>query len=501
MSRPGVEVTSAAMAPARGVPTDTGVCFMVGEAAQGPTGRPTRCTSLDEWEATYGERVPGSVMYDSVDAYFHVGGTVLYFQRAIDGALTAQGDATPVAGSGVLTAASEGAWGDGLTLEVVDTPGGTTRRKGKDAPQRSLWLTYPEAQAAGAFMATVKLGGTAVQTSQPMDTADDLLLFLARGSYLSLTDITPGAPLTAGSVALAGGDDGTVPVDDPDAIATAAANIPSELGPGQLIAPGKSDLDHLGALLAAAAVTDRVTLLDGKVSDGPLELANTAGLLRGALEDRYGSLWGPWAVIPGLAPGTDRVVPWSPVQAALCARVDAAGNPNQAAAGRWGEADYVSGLVQEFSAGDRETLLYAGVNTAATVYGAVQAYGFRTLVDPAGPRQEWLELNWARLDMAIKARSKAKGQDYVFSQLDGRGHTLSAFGGVLTGVLMGFYDMDALFGEDPTQAFAVNVGPQVNTIEKLADGILSAVLETRMSPHAELVQIVTVKIPVTVALV
>ena len=68
-------------------------------------------------------------------------------------------------------------------------------------------------------------------------------------------------------------------------------------------------------------------------------------------------------------------MPWSPIQAALCARVDAAGNPNQAAAGRWGEADMCSRLTQEFSAGDRETLLYAGVNTAATVYGAVQAYG------------------------------------------------------------------------------------------------------------------------------
>ena len=110
-------------------------------------------------------------------------------------------------------------------------------------------------------------------------------------------------------------------------------------------------------------------------------------------------------------------------------------------------------------------------------------------------------MNWARLDMAIKARAKQKGQEWVFAQLDGRGHTISAFGGSLTGVLMDYYNMDALFGDDPTQAFAVNVGPSVNTIEKLADGILSAVMETRMSPHAELVQIVTVKVPVTVALV
>jgi hypothetical protein len=436
-----------------------------------------------------------------VDTYFHVGGTVLYFQRCEEGAAAATIAADPVVVGGTLTASSPGAWGNEMTLDVVDTPGGTTQSKGKrGAPSRPSALTYADARAGGAFMATVTVNDKVVQTSQPMDDGNELALFLARGGYMTLTGAT-GVALALGSVTLAGGDDGTVPVTDPDAIGTAAANIPTQLGSGQLIAPGKSDTETHGVLLAAASVSDRVALLDAPLNTPVTDLMDLASLLRGAEEDRYGALWAPWAVIPGLAAGTERVVPWSPVQAALCARVDAAGNPNQAAAGRWGEPDYVTGLTQEFSDGDRETLLYAGVDTAATVYGAVQAYGFRTLSDPKGPRGEWRELNWARLDMAIKARSRAKGQDWLFSQLDGKGHTISAFGGVLTGVLMDFYDRDALFGDDPTQAFSVNVGPQVNTIDKIADGILSAVMPCRMSPHAELVQIVTVKVPVTVALV
>jgi hypothetical protein len=148
-----------------------------------------------------------------------------------------------------------------------------------------------------------------------------------------------------------------------------------------------------------------------------------------------------------------------------------------------------------------ETMLYAGVNTARFVYGQIQAYGFRTLVDPLGGSSQWLELNWARTAMAIVADSEAVAQQYVFTQVDGRGHTIAAFGGALTGVLIGFYNRDALFGDDVTQAFNVNVGPQVNTVEKLADGILSAVLQVRMSPHAELVRIDIVKVPITVALV
>ena len=226
MSRPGVEVSSAAMAPAHGVPTDTGPCFMVGEALQGPTDKPTRLSSLDEFVAVYGERIPGTVSYDSVDAYFHVGGTVLYFMRCEEGAAAATKAADPIVVGGTLTASSPGAWGDTMTLDVVDTPGGTTQSKGKrGAPSRASALTYADTRAGGAFMATVTVNDKVVQTSQPMDDGNELALFLARGGYMTLTGTM--APLALGSVTLAGGDDGTVPVTDPDAIGTAAANIPT----------------------------------------------------------------------------------------------------------------------------------------------------------------------------------------------------------------------------------------------------------------------------------
>ena len=103
--------------------------------------------------------------------------------------------------------------------------------------------------------------------------------------------------------------------------------------------------------------------------------------------------------------------------------------------------------------------------------------------------------------MAIVAEGDATGEDFVFSQLDGRGLDIAAFGGALAGDLIRFYNAGALFGADPTEAFVVNVGPAVNTLPKLADGILSAVVSVRMSPHAELVQIQIVKQPITVSLV
>ena len=125
-------------------------------------------------------------------------------------------------------------------------------------------------------------------------------------------------------------------------------------------------------------------------------------------------------------------------------------------------------------------MLYAGVDTARTVYGSIQAYAFRTLVDPAGPRSGWRELNHARLNMAIVANAEVVGQDFVFSQLDGRGHTIKAYEGDLLGMLGTFYDADALFGDTPEDAYAVNTGPAVNTRRILADGMLKAVLSVRM---------------------
>jgi hypothetical protein len=508
MSRPGVEVTSAASAPPVGVPTDTSVAFIVAEAAMGPTDLPTRVTSMDQFAATYGGRVPGTYGYDALDAAFHEGLGSAYFLRVSDGGVVATKDATALTtAASVINAANPGAWANGLVVTTVTTPALAATDAGKSSkdksagPQRSSLLTYdtPETQAGGTFMATVALGGKVVQTSLPLTTAQDLANFLSQGNYARLTGFTPTSLVAAGSVTLAGGANGTLPMGS-SALANALDNyLPAELGPGQVYAPGRTTLNDHAALLVHASTHNRVAFLDGGVGDDNTILTSMAASLRGSLEDRYGSLWGPWAVIPGIAPGTTRQVPWGALQLGIVARNDATGHVNQAGAGSHGESRYAVDLVQTFTEQEMEDLLYAGVNTARRIYGAIEAYAFRTLVDPAGVRSGWRELNHARLNMAIVAQSEAVGEDYVFGQIDGRGHLISAFGGALAGMLIGFFNDDALFGDDATEAFVVNVGASVNTPAKLADGILSAVLSVRMSPHAELVQIQIVKVPITVA--
>jgi hypothetical protein len=526
MSRPGVEVTSAAAAPPVGVSTDTSVAFIVGEAEMGPTDKATRITSLDQFTATYGDRIPGVVSYDAVDTYFHEGGSTAYFMRLADSsAAVATASASSVAGTGqTANAANPGAWGNDLELDVVTAPGvqteqqsygfgdeadgeettsgGSSSGNGDTEPLTELLTFGAETQATGPqFIATVKLAGKAVQTSIAISTRDDLASFLSQAGWMTLAGPASSSALTAGTVTLSGGSDGAVPVTDSADLVTALDAINRELGPGQVLAPGRSDATSQAALLAHAAATNRFALLDCGPSDTAQTLTSMALALRGADQDRYGSLWAPWAVIPGVAPGTSRTVPWSPIQAALCARNDASGNPNQAAAGSWGISQYALSLTMTYTNTEMEDLLYAGVDTARVVYGAIEAYAFRTLVDPAGPRYQWLQANWARLAMALTAESEAVGEDFVFSQIDGRGLNIAAFNGALAAVCKEFYDDGALYGDDVTEAFVVNTGPAVNTPDTIADGRLRAVLSVRMSPHAELVQIPIVKYPVTQALV
>jgi hypothetical protein len=60
----------------------------------------------------------------------------------------------------------------------------------------------------------------------------------------------------------------------------------------------------------------------------------------------------------------------------------------------------------------------------------------------------------------------------------------------------------SLFGDDAngTDAFTVDVGPDVNTPTTLGNNELHAVIALRMSPGAELVVIEIVAVPVTQAL-
>jgi hypothetical protein len=167
---------------------------------------------------------------------------------------------------------------------------------------------------------------------------------------------------------------------------------------------------------------------------------------------------------------------------------------NQPAAGARGHSRYALSAKYDFTDPDRETLNEGGVNIARNMFNGVRTYGYRTLVDPVEEPQ-WVQLNATRMIMAIKAEAEDIAEGFVFENIDGRGATIGAFYGSLVGMLVPYYERGALYGRSPQEAFAVDVGGQVNTPTTIADGQINAVISVRTSPFGELIQIYIVKRP------
>jgi hypothetical protein len=273
-----------------------------------------------------------------------------------------------------------------------------------------------------------------------------------------------------------------------------------QLGPGQVSAIGLPiDDAAYEALWSHAAENNRIVI--GDIPGPSVQLVSDLTTLADAVSDQvggYGGLFGPWVVVPGpqgVAGVSERQVPASPVIAALCARVDETGNPNQAAAGRAWPLQYVSDFTQVFADLDRVDLLDAGVNLFAEVYGLLENYGFQTTVDQQEDSPFW-QLNCSRMRMALVAQASAIGEHYLFRPIDGRGLLANAFKGDLTAMLLGYYGLNSLYGNTPQEAFAVEVGETVNTIDTIAQGMLKAVCSVVLTLHAKAVQIELVTVPI-----
>jgi hypothetical protein len=190
-------------------------------------------------------------------------------------------------------------------------------------------------------------------------------------------------------------------------------------------------------------------------------------------------------------------MPPEAVVAAIMARNDGDGvTPNQPSAGIFGESSYALAPLYSFTDAERATLNLNGVNLLRSIYGGVRVYGYRTLADPTTD-DNWINLANARLFMAIEAEASAIAERYVFRQIDGQGHTISEFGGELTGMLLPYWQRGSLYGVTPSEAFRVDVGPNVNTAASIAGGFLRANVILKVSPFAEEVVIELVKSRIT----
>lgn len=469
MPRPGVDVTLLDTPGAEiSVPTDTGVSFMVGLTERGPSNTALAVLSIDDFRTKYGDRVSFSAFYDCIEEFFKEGGYQAYVGRVV-GPAAATGSLnlldSGAAISLVASALGAGDWSANVRIAVL--AGGT----------------------GGTFKIQITdTLGNILEDSGDLVDQNEAVAWGNGSDYIRLAlGASANDPVVLAPTPMSAGADDRTNITDAE-WQKALDLFPEDLGPGQVLAPGRTTSVGHTQLTNHAVDHNRVAVLDLTDSPSVSTLTTAAGV------GRFCASFAPWLTIPGLAAGSTRTVPPSPLIAGLCARNDAALGPNRPAAGDAGVSRYSIGLSQpSWSDADRQTLNAGKVNVVRNIYGSIVNYGFRSGANPQTDKN-WIDFANARLYMALSAELNQAAQAYMFEEIDGQnGHTVNGFHDSLAGVMLTHWNMGELFGDSPETAFLVDTGPSVNTLERLQNLELHAVVYVSMAPFAEYIVIQIVK--------
>lgn len=481
---PGVYTTVTAAVSSSSTGAATGQWFVTGITQQGPVGVPVPITSMTDYVTFLGPRTQETDsfniqynLYDALDEYLHDGGVTAYVSRVVGpGAGTAR--VSVVDGSAVtsmtISAAGPGAWGNNLTVNIVNN--GTS------------------------YTMTVLNSGVPVATSPNLFYAIDAQnWFNAQNLWQVQIVVTAGSggiPVTTLATLSSGSDDNSHITDTQWTGALTA--FTESYGPGQVSAPGHTTTAGYTALSNHAAAFNRVALLDVADASSASNLVTQAQTIQSnsTFED-YTGLFAPWVIIPGIStsnpgassPVPNRVVPPSALAAALMSANDVTHDANNPAAGPNGQSSYAIGVTQTYTATDRDTLNNASVNIIRNYNSVITVYGYRSLAtDPS-----WTYLNNVRMRMQMINDFAILGENYMFEQIDGKGQLFSTFNGALAGQCQRYWVNGSLYGDTAQQAFNVNTGPQVNTPTTISNSQINAIVSVRLSPFAETVNINVVK--------
>lgn len=463
-------------------PASTGNWFVVGMSPRGPVGSAVLVQSLAQFAAIFGLRVGYSPLYDCLDVFFRQGSKA-YVSRVVGpAAIQSYLVLSDQAGSPLPTlkvwALGPGVDGNNISVQVVSGPG------------------------SGQFYLEIYYSGALVEISDVCSSPAGAVAWSAKSNYVTITDegsatVAPdNNPAVLAATPLAHGTDDNSSVTDTIRNAGLVA-FTSDLGPGQVSIPGSTTEAVHAAVCAHGQQFNRVPYNDGvDTATAATNIALLNATQEAVTDPSYTTLFAPWVIYPGIPTGTsvpapNRILPPSCMAAAKTAANDAVNDANIAAAGPNGIDPFAIGVTQTYSDADRLLLNNAGVNVIRNIprQGGVQVYGWRSgAVDPA-----WVDLSSVRFRMQLVDDATIAGASFDFAQIDGQGHVVAAFNGMLTAILAGYYAKGSLYGATPAQAFTVDTGPAVNTPATIAARQLRAVISVRMSPSAEVVQTFIVK--------
>ena len=498
MAAVGVTVESIEVPASTSSQYNTANAFVIGESDWGPVGQAIKTSALSNAASAIGtpsgsgnpnssRTATDANLFDAANTFYQEDGQAspnVYFSRVVGptpvNATLALGPSAAL----TLTAQYPGVGGNGILAAIQNSTSTYTL---------TLYDTLGNVLAASPSLSTLAAGVAWAATT-------GLVTAVLSGSTL---------PATAAATALSGGTDnrGSATITS---YQTALTAFSATLGPGQVFVPNTTNTTLSGiwsAIGTHAQAFNRVAICDMDDNQSVSALISDLASFGTSGVASYCGFWAGSRLIPGTTPGTTRTISPSAVIAALCARVDVSGNPNQAAAGvdyplayATSPASIVSGAPYDtYSLADLATLNGAGINTFQTANGLPCNYGFVSSELSSQDVTYW-QFNHARLRMYIVAQAQILGQPFVFSQIDGQGSQAVAFKNVLQGLLQNLYAAGALYGATASQAFKVDTGSDVNTPATIAAGQLNAVLTVSFSYFAQNVNIQVQVTPITAIL-
>lgn len=268
----------------------------------------------------------------------------------------------------------------------------------------------------------------------------------------------------------------------------------ADLGPGAVAIAGVDSSTAAQYVGAHCADTGRLGFICGPESQTAANAVIAAASASGETGAEHLIYVWPWVTIPGL---TDPVEPIG-FAAGVRARAHTApaGPAQSPLAADYGTSRFVNGIETAVTDSEFSTLNTGNVSTIRVVGGKLRQYGWKCIANPEGDTTGNLAGGQFRdLINAIVWEASQIAENYVGALVDGRGVTLGAFSGDLTGMCAKYAATGALFakldddGNPIDGGYTVSVGPDVNPLADLAAGELKAEIGLRLSPTAEWVTI------------
>lgn len=477
--RIGVEVTTST----RGGPTNpggpAGAFHIAGITERGPVGAPVAVGSIGEYERRLGRRTPYSgAAYDAARLFFGEGGTELLVSRVV-------GASAESASAELLAPGEEGTGEAVARVDLVEAGGFGNGH------------IVTVAQADQAYTVTVTdVEGEVVAVFRNVTTLDGLVAAARSNTQVTISSLTEQDELTLATDTydMAGGSDDreTVTADD----VVAALDAGGDEGEGAAVAAPGYPADVIGEqLIAHASQNRKIALLAAHAEASISEMESLAEQLQGDTSGEYAGLFYPHVSIPD-ASGA-RVVSPEAMVAGARARTFATGNYWMMPAGTdRGLAQFANGSTPALSRADVERLDVAHVSGIETSGSRLYLNNWASL---ATDRENLGKLRDADVLNNLAVQIEGALEQYVWEDIDSRGHLHSDIDSTVTAIVAGIADAGGLYaatndaGEATDPGYLVSVNPDPGLA---ADDRVEVSASIRLAGTAKLISVGLIKVAI-----